>query len=82
MLVPEVGGVIVFVVLFGVANVTLVRPALVADRYGPAHHASIAGIVAFSVTIAQAAAPRGVGAAYDPLAVERSRPPGVDEVCR
>jgi hypothetical protein len=28
---------------------TLVRPAFVADLYGPAHHASIAGVLAFAV---------------------------------
>jgi cyanate permease len=69
ILAPEVAGVIAFVVLFGAAKgcMTLVRPAFVADLYGPAHYASIAGVVAFSVTIAQAAAPLGAGAAYDAL---------------
>lgn len=69
VLVPEVAGVIAFVVLFGAAKgcLTLVLPAFVADLYGPAHYASIAGVLAFSVTIAQAAAPLGAGAAYDAL---------------
>jgi MFS family permease len=69
ILVPETAGVITFVLLFGAAKgcMTLVRPAFVADLYGPAHYASIAGVLAFSVTIAQAAAPLGAGAAYDAL---------------
>ena len=69
LLVPELAGVVGFVVLFGAAKgcMTLVRPALVADLYGRAHYASIAGVLAFSVTIAQAAAPLGAGAAYDAL---------------
>jgi hypothetical protein len=46
---------------------TLVRPALVADVYGPAHYASIEGVLAFAATMAQAAAPLGAGAAYDAL---------------
>jgi hypothetical protein len=54
LLVPELAGVIAFVVLFGAAKgcLTLVRPAFLADLYGPAHYASIAGVLAFSVTIA------------------------------
>jgi MFS family permease len=69
LLVPGLAGVIAFVVLFGGAKgcMTLVRPALVADLYGPAHYASIAGIVPFAATMAQAAAPTGAGAAYDTL---------------
>jgi MFS family permease len=69
LLVPELAGVIAFVVLFGAAKgcMTLVRPALVADLYGPAHYASIAGVLAFAATMAQAAAPLGAGAAYDAL---------------
>jgi hypothetical protein len=46
---------------------TLVRPAFVADLYGPAHYASIAGVLAFAVTLAQASAPLGAGAAYDAI---------------
>ena len=33
----------------------------------PAHYASIAGVLAFAATMAQAAAPLGAGAAYDAL---------------
>jgi MFS family permease len=69
LLVPELAGVIAFIVLFGVAKgcLTLVRPAFVADLYGPAHYASIAGVLAFAVTLAQATAPLGAGAAYDAI---------------
>jgi MFS family permease len=69
LLVPGFQGVVAFVVLFGAAKgcLTLVRPALVADLYGRAHYASIAGVLAFVVTLAQAGAPVGAGAAYDAL---------------
>jgi MFS family permease len=58
-----------FMVLFGAAKgcLTLVRPAFVADLYGRANYASIAGVLAFVVTLAQAGAPVGAGAAYDAL---------------
>jgi cyanate permease len=69
LLVPEIAGVIAFIVLFGAAKgcLTLVRPAFVADLYGPAHYASIAGVLAFAVTLAQATAPLGAGASYDAI---------------
>jgi hypothetical protein len=69
LLVPELAGVIAFIVLFGAAKgcLTLVRPAFVADLYGPAHYASIAGVLAFAVTLAQATAPLAAGAAYDSI---------------
>jgi MFS family permease len=62
-------GVLVFVVLFGAQRglATLVRPALLADFYGVARYASIAGVLQFALSIAQAAAPFGAGAAYDAL---------------
>ena len=65
----ELAGVIAFIVLFGAAKgcLTLVRPAFVADLYGPARYASIAGVLAFAVTLAQATAPLGAGAAYDAI---------------
>jgi MFS family permease len=67
LLVPGTSGVVVFVALFGAAKgcMTLVRPAFVADLYGRAHYASIAGVLAFAATLAQAAAPVGAGAAFD-----------------
>ena len=61
--------VLVFVLLFGAQRglSTLVRPALIADLYGAARYASIAGILQFLLSLAQAAAPFGAGAAYDSL---------------
>ena len=58
-----------FVVLFGAAKgcLTLLRPAFVADPYGPAHYASIADVLDLQRAIAQSAAPLGAGAAYDAL---------------
>lgn len=60
-------GVVAFVVVFGASfgATTLVRPAFVANLYGRAEYASIAGVLAFATTLAQAAAPLGAGAAYD-----------------
>jgi MFS family permease len=62
-------GVLLFVVLFGAQRglATLVRPALIADLYGVARYASIAGVLQFALSLAQAAAPFGAGAAYDVL---------------
>ncbi|HEX2036209.1 MAG TPA: MFS transporter [Chloroflexota bacterium] len=67
LLVPATAGVIAFVVLFGAGRgaATLARPLIVAGLYGPARYASIAGVVAFFVTAAQAAAPVSLGLAYD-----------------
>lgn len=69
LLVPGSLGVLTFVAIFGAAKgcLTLVRPAFVASLYGRTHYASIAGVLAFVVTVAQAAAPVGAGAAYDRL---------------
>ena len=67
LLVRSTPGLLVFVLLFGAQRglSTLVRPALVADLYGAARFASIAGVLTFSLALAQAAAPFGAGAAYD-----------------
>jgi MFS family permease len=67
LLVPGAVGVILFVAVFGAAKgcLTLVRPAFIAELYGRTHYASIAGVVAFAATLAQAVAPVGAGAAYD-----------------
>lgn len=69
LLVRSTPGVLAFVVLFGAQRglATLVRPALIADLYGVARYASIAGMVQFALSLAQAAAPVGAGAAYDTL---------------
>ena len=69
IVVPGFLGVVIFVALFGAAKgcMTLVRPAFVAELYGRAHYASIAGVLAFAATLAQAVAPVGAGAAFDAL---------------
>lgn len=69
LLVRATPGVLVFVVLFGAQRglATLVRPALLAEFYGLARYASIAGVLQFALSVAQAAAPFGAGAAYDAL---------------
>jgi len=67
LLVRSTPGVFVFVILFGAQRglTTLVRPALLAELYGRAQYASIAGVLQFAVSLAQAAAPVGAGIAYD-----------------
>jgi MFS family permease len=62
-------GLLIFVVLFGAQRglSTLARPALIADLYGAARYASIAGVLQFVLSLAQAAAPFGAGVAYDAL---------------
>src|SRR5207248_10613451 len=69
LVVRSTPGLIAFVILFGAQRglSTLVRPALVADLYGAARYASIAGVLQFAISIAQAAAPFGAGTAYDAL---------------
>lgn len=68
LLVPGTVGVLIFVALFGAAKgcMTLVR-AFMAELYGRTHDASIAGVVAFAATLAQAATPVDAGAACDAL---------------
>jgi MFS family permease len=67
LLVPSTVGVVVFVVLFGAQRGlnTLTRPALIADLYGAEQFASIAGVLQFLLSLAQAGAPYAAGAAYD-----------------
>ncbi|MBV8718331.1 MAG: MFS transporter [Chloroflexi bacterium] len=69
LVIKSTPGVLVFVALFGAQRglATLVRPALIADLYGVARYASIAGVLQFALSLAQAAAPFGAGAAYDGL---------------
>jgi cyanate permease len=69
LLVRSTPGVLAFVALFGAQRglSTLVRPAMVADLYGAARYASIAGVLQFALSLAQAAAPFGAGTAYDAL---------------
>jgi MFS family permease len=67
LLVRSTPGVFLFVVLFGAQRglSTIARPALLADLYGRAQYASIAGVLQFAISLAQAAAPVGAGVAYD-----------------
>jgi MFS family permease len=67
LLVRSTPGVFLFVVLFGAQRglSTIARPALLADLYGRAQYASIAGVLQFGISLAQAAAPVGAGVAYD-----------------
>lgn len=69
LLVRSTPGLLLFVVLFGAQRglSTLARPSLIADLYGVARYASIAGVLQFALSLAQAAAPFGAGAAYDAL---------------
>jgi MFS family permease len=69
LLVPTTAGVFAFVILFGAArgSTTLTRPSLLAHLYGPWQYASIAGVLQFLLSIAQALAPVGAGVAYDAL---------------
>jgi MFS family permease len=69
LLVRSTPGVLAFVALFGAQRglATLVRPAMIADLYGAARYASIAGVLQFALSLAQAAAPFGAGTAYDAL---------------
>ena len=69
LLVRSTPGVLLFVLLFGAQRglSTLARPALLADLYGAAQFASIAGVLQFLLSLAQAAAPFGAGVAYDAL---------------
>jgi MFS family permease len=69
LLVPGALGIVVFIAIFGAAKgaMTLVRPAYVASLYGRERYASIAGVLAAFVTVANALAPVGVGAAHDRL---------------
>jgi MFS family permease len=62
-------GVFLFVAVFGAARgaATLIRPTLVAHLYGRAQYASIAGVLQFLLSIAQAIAPVGAGVGYDAL---------------
>jgi sugar phosphate permease len=57
-------GVLMFVLPFGAASgaVTISRALAIADFYGPAHYASIGGVVGMFVTGARMLAPVGAGA--------------------
>lgn len=67
LLVPNVLGVVLFVVLFGAARgmETLVRSTLTAGLYGPARFASIYAAITLFTTLTQALSPVGLGIVYD-----------------
>lgn len=75
LLAPGAGALAAFVALYGGGRgaATLLRATLVAGLYGTARYASISGVLALCLTLAQAAAPLALGAgrdrlgAYDPL---------------
>jgi len=69
LLAQSTAGVLLFVFLFGAQRglLTLVRPAMLADLYGAARYASIAGVMQFALALAQAVAPYAAGASYDAL---------------
>jgi MFS family permease len=69
LVLPGVVGVVGFVVVFGAGfgAITPARAALVADHYGSTHYASINSLLGIFITGARAAAPVGVGIAYDLL---------------
>jgi MFS family permease len=56
-----------FIVFFGAAkgSLSLIRPGFVADLYGRERYATIAGVLAAFVTVANALAPISAGAAHD-----------------
>jgi MFS family permease len=66
LLLPGVGGVLIFVALFGATAgaATLARPALIAQHYGAKSYGEISGFVATCQTGARALAPVGAGALY------------------
>lgn len=67
LFVPGLPGVVLFVVLLGTTHgaQTLLCPSLIADLYGRGRYASIAGLLAFPTTVAQALGPLGVGIGHD-----------------
>jgi MFS family permease len=69
LLLPGAVGIWGFIAIFGAAKgaMTLVRPAYVAHLYGRERYASIAGVLAAFVTVANGLAPFGIGAAHDLL---------------
>lgn len=60
-------GILAAVILLGAGRgaMTLMRPAIVAERYGRANFGAINGVVALFVSSAAALAPIGAGVAYD-----------------
>jgi cyanate permease len=69
LLAPGTLAVFAFITLFGAAKgcMSLIRPSFVADLYGRERFATIAGVLAAFVTVANALAPLSAGAAHDLL---------------
>ena len=75
LLAPTLVGALVYIVLFGAGagTMTIMRAALLAERYGPAHYGSISGVQGLALTGARTLAPVGAGllvggsAGYVPL---------------
>lgn len=61
--VPTLTGALGYVVLFGAGagTMTILRAALLAERYGPAHYGSISGVQNLALTAARTLAPVGAG---------------------
>jgi len=62
-LAPTTIGALVYIALFGAGSgtLTIMRAALLAERYGPAHYGSISGSIHLILTGAKVVAPVGVG---------------------
>lgn len=63
-LAPSAAGALVYVALFGAGSgtLTIMRAALLAERYGQAHYGSINGAQSLGLTGARTLAPIGAGA--------------------
>ena len=63
-LAPTTAGALVYIALFGAGSgtLTIMRAALLAERYGPAHYGSINGTLTLAMTGARTLAPIGAGA--------------------
>jgi len=62
-LAPTAPGALVYIALFGAGSgtLTIMRAALLAERYGPAHYGSINGTLTLALTGARTLAPIGAG---------------------
>jgi MFS family permease len=60
---PTAPGALVYIALFGAGSgtLTIMRAALLAERYGPAHYGSINGALTLALTGARTLAPIGAG---------------------
>ncbi|MGK0619969.1 MFS transporter [Meiothermus cerbereus] len=65
-LLPGVLGLWAFVLFFGLANgsISLAKPALIAETYGPQHYGTISGSMTSLVAVAQTLAPFAAGALH------------------